>query len=62
MALTPLTGELWGQPLVRTDHAYFLTTLTAHQASLPRTVRRAHDILDNGPAHTARATRAWVAA
>ena len=62
VAYTLMTGRLWGRVLPKNDHDHFLEALEAYLNSLPRTIRRIHCILDNGPSHIAKETQAWVAA
>ncbi|MET8681950.1 IS630 family transposase [Streptomyces sp. NPDC004647] len=60
-ALDVRTGEVLTQPIVRNGSATFVRFLTM----LDRTIDPRHEIhiiLDNGSAHTAKNTRAWLAA
>ena len=59
---TPITGAVWGRVLPKNDHDYFIEGMEAYLATLPRTIRCLHCILDNGSSHVAKATRAWLAA
>lgn len=59
---TPITGRLWGRVLPKNDHDHFIEGFEAYLAEVPRTIRRIHCILDNGPSHVAKETQAWVAA
>jgi hypothetical protein len=59
---TPITGSLWGRVLPKNDHGHFIEGMEAYLATLPRTIRCLHCILDNGPSHIAKETQAWVAA
>ena len=59
---TPITGAVWGRVLPKNDHDYFIEGLEAYLATLPRTIRCLHCILDNGSSHVAKATQVWVAA
>jgi len=61
MTYVPITGRVWGQVVPKNDHPHFLEALSAFLAEIPRTIRRIHCILDNGPSHIAKETRAWVA-
>ena len=59
---TPITGAVWGRVLPKNDHDYFIEGMEAYLATLPRTIRCLHCILDNGSSHVAKATQVWVAA
>ncbi len=62
IAYLPSTGRLWGRVLGKNDHDHFREALKGYLATLPRTIRRVHCILDNGSSHIAKETQAWVAA
>jgi hypothetical protein len=53
---TLMTGRLWGRELEKNDAAHFIATLDEYVTDLPRTIRRIHCILDNGPSHIAKDT------
>jgi len=59
---TLMTGAVWGRPVLKNDHVHFTERLDEYVTSVPRTIRRIHCVLDNGPAHVAKATGAWLAA
>jgi hypothetical protein len=59
---TLMTGRVWGRVLPRNDHGHFIDRMDEFMATVPRTIRRIHCILDNGPSHIAKETQAWVAA
>jgi transposase len=59
-ALNVYDGTMWGCCLGANDHERFLKALSRLVRCYPR-ARRLHLILDNGPSHIARATKAYVA-
>ncbi len=59
---TPRTGSVWGRVLPKNDHGHFIEGMEAYLATLPRTIRCLHCILDNGSSHIAKETQAWIKA
>jgi DDE superfamily endonuclease len=59
---TMMTGRLWGRVLLKNDHGHFIDSMNEYLATVPRTIRRIHCILDNGSSHIAKETQAWAVA
>ena len=60
-ALQVATGQVIAEPVARNDSVTFTGFLhRLDQCTDPRL--NIHQIMDNGPSHTSRATRAWIAA
>ena len=59
---TLMTGRLWGRVLLKNDAVHFIDRMDEYLATVPRSIRRIHCILDNGSSHSAKDTQAWLAA
>lgn len=55
-----LTGGVWGRIVPKNDHQHFIASMDEYVDTVPRTIRRIHVVLDNGPSHVAKETRAWA--
>jgi transposase len=55
------TGEVIAERIARNDSAAFISFLSLLDQSIPQGLD-IYLIMDNGPSHTSRATRAWLAA